>query len=61
MGGVYDYRIYCSELNNTASVIDNNELRFAVGLKPAKVAEFIYASYVCLSTGMDFSEMEPVL
>lgn len=61
MGGVYDYRIYCSELNNTASVIDNNELRFAVGLKPSKVAEFIYASYVCLSTGMDFSEMEPVL
>lgn len=56
MGGLYDYRLICSELNNTATVIDNNELRFAALLKPSRVAEFICTSFFALGTGMDFTE-----
>ena len=56
MGGLYDYQLICSDLNNTSTVIDNNELRFAALLKPARVAEFICTSYFALATGMDFTE-----
>lgn len=57
MGGLYDYQLICSsELNNSATVIDNNELRFAALLKPSRVAEFICTSFFALATGMDFTE-----
>ena len=58
MGGLYDYQLIVDERNNTPSVIDNNELRVAVKLKPSKVAEYIICSFFALSTGMDFSEVD---
>lgn len=56
MGGLYDYQLICNTLNNTSTVIDNNELRFATLLKPTRVAEFICTSFFALATGMDFTE-----
>ena len=57
MGGLYDYQLICSERNNTPTVIDNNELRCAVLLKPVRVLEFCIVDFYGLSTGMDFTEV----
>ena len=56
-GGVYDYKIICDESINTPTVIDNNELRVKIGIKPVKSAEFILIDFIALSTGGSFSEM----
>lgn len=55
-GGIYDYAINLEDVN-TASVIDNNELRCVIMIKPTKVAEYIIATFVAVSTGMSFSEV----
>jgi uncharacterized protein len=56
-GGIYDYKIICDESINTPSVIDNNELKVKIGIKPVKTAEFILIDFVALSTGASFNEM----
>ena len=38
--GLYDYLIICDERNNTPDVIDANELRVDIYLKPTRAAEF---------------------
>ena len=52
--GLYDYRIIIDESNNTADVIDRNEMRCQIYLKPAKTAEFIIVDFVVLPTGALF-------
>jgi phage tail sheath protein FI len=39
--GVYAYQVVCDESNNTAQVIDNNQLNVDVYMQPQKSAEFI--------------------
>jgi hypothetical protein len=56
-GGLYDYRIVCDETNNTATVIDNNELRIAIALKPVRTAEFILADFIATRTDTSFDEV----
>lgn len=55
-GGIYDYKIRCDETINTPMVIDNNELRVQIGIKPVKTAEFILIDFIALSTGGSFEE-----
>lgn len=52
--GLYDYRIIIDESNNTPDVIDRNEMRCQIYLKPAKTAEFIITDFVILPTGALF-------
>lgn len=52
--GLYDYRIVIDERNNTPDVIDRNEMRAQIYLKPAKTAEFIIVDFVILPTGALF-------
>jgi len=52
--GVYDYRIIIDERNNTPDVIDRNEMRAQIYLKPTKTAEFIIVDFVVLPTGAEF-------
>lgn len=52
--GLYDYRIIIDESNNTPDVIDRNEMRCQIYLKPAKAAEFIIVDFVILPTGALF-------
>lgn len=52
--GLYDYRIIIDESNNTPDVIDRNEMRCNIYLKPAKTAEFIIVDFVILPTGALF-------
>lgn len=52
--GLYDFRIIMDERNNTPDVIDKNEMRAIIYLKPAKTAEFINIDFVVLPTGAVF-------
>lgn len=55
--GLYDYQLVCDERNNTPDVIDNNELRISIYIKPVRTAEYILADFVATRTGIDFSEL----
>lgn len=55
-GGIYDYMIRCNEQNNTPEVIDRNELKVQIGIKPTKTAEFILIDFIALTTGGSFEE-----
>lgn len=54
--GLYDYRILIDESNNTPDVIDRNEMRCKISLKPAKAAEFIIVDFVVYPTGAVFPD-----
>jgi len=49
--GIYDYKIVCDNTINTPAVIDANELRLNIFIKPTKIAEYISISYVATRTG----------
>lgn len=55
--GLYDYLIVCDERINTPDVIDNNELKVSIYLKPVRTAEFILVDFVATRTGQDFAEL----
>jgi len=55
--GLYDYLIVCDERNNTPDVIDNNELKVDIYIKPVRTAEFILVSFYATRTGQDFQEL----
>ena len=52
--GLYDYRIIIDDSNNTPDVIDRNEMRAQIMLKPAKTAEFIIVDFMVFPTGALF-------
>lgn len=52
--GLYDFRIIIDHRNNTADVVDRNEMRAQIYLKPAKTAEFIIVDFVVMPTGAVF-------
>jgi phage tail sheath protein FI len=61
-GGMYDFLIVCDESNNTSEVIDNNELRCVIMIKPVRTAEFIRIAFVATRTDANFKEiLEEVL
>lgn len=55
--GCYDYLVVCDETNNTPEVIDRNEFRAEILLKPTRVAEFIHLTFTAVGTGVDFTEV----
>ena len=55
--GLYDYLIICDERNNTPDVIDNNEMKVDIYLKPVRAAEFILVSFYATRTGQNFQEL----
>jgi len=52
--GLYAFRVIMNESNNTADVIDRNELVGAIYLQPTKTAEFIYLDFNVTPTGATF-------
>ena len=54
--GLYAFKVVMDETNNTADVIDRNEMRGAIYLQPAKSAEFIIVDFNILPTGASFPE-----
>ena len=55
--GLIDYLVICDESNNTPDVIDNNEFRADIFLKPAKSINFITLTFVATRTGVSFQEV----
>lgn len=55
--GVYDFKVVCDTNNNTAQVIDANELRIDVLLKPTRVAEYISVRYIATKSGVDLEQL----
>jgi len=56
-GGCVDYLIICDERNNTSLVIDNNELKVDILIKPSKTAEFVLCSFTATRSDAVFSEL----
>jgi len=55
--GVYDYLIVCDDRNNPTSVIEQNELRVDIYLKPVRAAEFILVNFYAVNTDVNFQEI----
>ena len=52
--GLYAFKVVMDATNNTADVIDRNQLIGAIYLQPTKTAEFIYLDFNVLPTGATF-------
>ena len=55
--GLVDFRVICDESNNTPSVVDNNEFRADIFLKPTKSINFVTLTFVATRTGVSFEEV----
>ena len=55
--GLYGFLVVCDTTNNTPDVIDNNEFRADIFLKPAKSINYITLSFVATRTGISFEEV----
>lgn len=55
--GLYDFRIICDETNNTPDIIDNNEFRADIYLKPTKSINYVTLTFVATRTGVSFEEV----
>jgi hypothetical protein len=52
--GLYAYKVVMDETNNTADVVDRNQLVGQIYIQPTKTAEFIILNYNILPTGATF-------
>ena len=55
--GLYGFLVVCDETNNTPDVIDNNEFRADIFLKPAKAINYVTLTFVATRTGVSFEEV----
>ena len=52
--GLFAFKVVMDDSNNTADVIDRNQLVGAIYIQPTKTAEFIYLDFNILPTGATF-------
>ena len=55
--GLIDFRVICDQTNNTPEVIDNNEFRADIFLKPTRSINFVTLTFVATRTGISFEEV----
>ena len=55
--GIIDFKVICDAANNPPSVIDRNEFRGDIFIKPNKSINFIQLNFVAVSSGVEFSEV----
>ena len=55
--GVYDFLVICDESNNTPDIIDNNEFRADIFLKPVKSINYVELTFIATRTGVSFNEV----
>lgn len=56
-GGTYDYLIVCDERNNTPQVIDSNEMKVDILIKPTRTAEFILITFTATRSDANLEEL----
>jgi phage tail sheath protein FI len=52
--GLYAFKVVMDDSNNTADVIDRNEMIGQIYIQPTKTAEFIYLDFNITPTGTTF-------
>ena len=52
--GLYAFKVVMDSSNNTADVIDRNQLVGQIYVQPTKTAEFIYLDFIITPTGVSF-------
>ena len=55
--GVTDFRVVCDSSNNTSDVIDRNEFRADIFVKPNRSINFIQLQFVATRSGVAFEEV----
>jgi len=55
--GLTDFSVVCDDTNNTGDVIDRNEFRADIFIKPARSINFIQLNFVATRSGVAFSEV----
>ena len=55
--GLFGFLVVCDSTNNTPDVIDNNEFRADIFLKPAKSINYVTLTFVATRTGVSFEEV----
>ena len=55
--GLTDFSVVCDDSNNTSDVIDRNEFRADIFIKPARSINFIQLNFVATRSGVAFSEV----
>ena len=55
--GVTDFSVICDDTNNTSEVIDRNEFRADIFVKPNRSINFIQLNFVATRSGVAFSEV----
>ena len=55
--GLFDFVVRCDDSNNTPDLVDNNEFRADIFLKPTKSINYITLTFVATRSGVDFSEV----
>ena len=55
--GITEFVVVCDETNNTPDVIDSNQLRADIFIKPARSINFIGLTFVATRTGVSFEEV----
>ena len=55
--GIRDYIIVCNEKNNIDEVIEQNQLKIDIYIKPTKIAEFILVDFIATRQDASFQEL----
>jgi phage tail sheath protein FI len=55
--GIYGFVVICDDTNNTPDIVDNNEFRADIYLKPTKSINYITLTFVATRTGVAFEEI----
>ena len=55
--GINDFVVICDETNNTPDIIDSNQFRADIFVKPARSINFIGLTFVATRTGVSFEEV----
>ncbi len=55
--GILDFKVVCDATNNTPAVVDRNEFRGDIFIKPSRSINFISLNFVAVASGVEFSEV----
>jgi len=56
-GGIQEFKIVCDTSNNTAEVMDRNEMVCSILIKPTKAVRYILLNFIATSSGVNLSEV----
>ena len=55
--GITDFKVVCDDTNNTPEVVDSNQFRADIYVKPARSINFITLTFVAARSGISFQEI----